>query len=175
MSIKWQIAFRIVSQFYNVWIRCAEIGYDSRHPQIWFPFTMWREYEIKCYFAMGKGYHFFLFFLIKKIMWRDVFTGEKMRMRAACDIQINHFKWEMNMCWIGKIKNWFQDEKSWKRNNEHCDCAFILKIIYLYLWTSICTVKTECFQCFFEKECENNRDSYQQSFSLCFWNVPNNM
>lgn len=48
--------------------------------------------------------------------------------------------------------------------------AFILKIIDLYSWTSICTVRQNTLSAaLFERGCgKDRRDSYQISFYVCF-------
>lgn len=149
MSLKRQIAFRMVSQLYNVWIRRDEVGYDSRYSKFWFPFTVWREHEKKMLFCNREKDtipHFF-------------------KLRKSCDwMSVQERKWEwgqpMMFAFITSCERWtcvewersrigFRMKNHKKRSNEYCDCAFILIIIHLYLWTSICAVKTEYSQCFF--------------------------
>lgn len=52
---------------------------------------------------------------------------------GSLHVQLNCFMWEMNMCWMGKIKIWFYDEKSWKRNNEYCDCLYFENNLFVFM------------------------------------------
>lgn len=66
-------------------------------------------------------------------------------------------------------------KKSWKSNNEYYDCAFIGKNSFVFLDSNLYS-KDRVFSAFFEKGCEtDSRDSYQQSFYVCFWNIPENV
>lgn len=87
------------------------------------------------------------------------------KLRKSCDwMSVQERKWErgqpMMFAFITSCERWtcvewersrigFRMKNHKKRSNEYCDCAFILKMIHLYMWTSICAVKTEYSQCFF--------------------------
>lgn len=116
------------------------------------------------------------FFLIKKIMWLDVCTGEKMRRRQPVMFRLIASRERWTCVEWERFKFGLGRKKSWKRNNDKCDCALITKIIHLYLLTSIFTVETEYYQpSFLGKRCgKDSRDAYQQSFSVCYWSVPEN-
>lgn len=67
-------------------------------------------------------------------------------------------------------------KKSWKSNNEYYDCAFIGKNSFVFLDSNLYSKDRVFSASFFEKGCEtDSRDSYQQSFYVCFWNIPENV
>lgn len=88
-----------------------------------------------------------------------------LKLRKSCDwmsVQERNWEWgQPMMCTlITSCERWtcvewersrigFRMKNHEKRSNEYCDCAIILKIIHLYLWTSICAVKKDYSQCFF--------------------------